>query len=632
MALVPNYTPTTWVDGTTLVNAARMNNIEGEVDLLADAINTLTTKGDIYVASSSTVLSRLAVGTDGQFLKASSAAGTGLVWSSLAESDISTLATTLATKTDKATLTAKGDIYVATAASTPARLGVGADGQFLKAASGQATGLQWAAIAEADVTNLVTDLAAKVDKSTLTTKGDIYVATAASTPARLGVGANNTVLTADSAQTTGMKWVAVGDAMILAGSNLAKLSGVTGTPDGTKFLRDDGSWQTPPGGGIPATIVDVKGDIIAATAADTVSRLAVGANGTRLTADSTQATGLKWEDISDDLLRNPFNNVISPTALSADVNNWAPPGIGTATVIRVTSDSTPRTITGIDVTTAAAGDGRVILLTNANASTPVLLVHDSSSSTAANRLYLGGATAGGVFNLIANQSVLLEYDGTSSRWRAIGFYSGDYATIPFANALAGATGSSPFFAPRDHVHPAWPMAILSDTIVSGSDVVSIDVNPLNTTFRHLLIYAYARSDTASGTNSTGIYFRANNLSTAIYNYMYLDQLNTTLTGNAASGGTEAYFGNTWKASSTANFFAPTVCFIPNYADASNKKVYLALTGGPATESTTKTDWDMDIISGEIGITAAISRLTFYSGSTIGTNKYKIGSRITVYGL
>jgi hypothetical protein len=45
---------------------------------------------------------------------------------------------------------------------------------------------------------------------------------------------------------------------------------------------------------IAPTIVDAKGDIIAATAADTVSRLAVGANDTVLTADSTAATGLKW--------------------------------------------------------------------------------------------------------------------------------------------------------------------------------------------------------------------------------------------------------------------------------------------------------------------------------------------------
>jgi hypothetical protein len=45
---------------------------------------------------------------------------------------------------------------------------------------------------------------------------------------------------------------------------------------------------------VPKTIVDAKGDIIAATAADTVARLAVGANDTVLTADSSAATGLKW--------------------------------------------------------------------------------------------------------------------------------------------------------------------------------------------------------------------------------------------------------------------------------------------------------------------------------------------------
>jgi ribosome-binding ATPase YchF (GTP1/OBG family) len=47
-------------------------------------------------------------------------------------------------------------------------------------------------------------------------------------------------------------------------------------------------------GGIQPTIVDAKGDLIVATAADTVSKLSVGANNTVLTADSSTATGLKW--------------------------------------------------------------------------------------------------------------------------------------------------------------------------------------------------------------------------------------------------------------------------------------------------------------------------------------------------
>lgn len=50
--------------------------------------------------------------------------------------------------------------------------------------------------------------------------------------------------------------------------------------------------------GIPATIFDAKGDLIAASAADTAARLAVGTNGQVLTADSSASTGLAWASAS----------------------------------------------------------------------------------------------------------------------------------------------------------------------------------------------------------------------------------------------------------------------------------------------------------------------------------------------
>ena len=82
------------------------------------------------------------------------------------------------------------------------------------------------------------------------------------------------------------------------------------TPDDTSLVKDGASAIRTLGtsidtttfnnasAAIAKTIVDAKGDIIAATAADTVSRLAVGANDTVLTADSTAATGLKWASVA----------------------------------------------------------------------------------------------------------------------------------------------------------------------------------------------------------------------------------------------------------------------------------------------------------------------------------------------
>lgn len=96
----------------------------------------------------------------------------------------------------------------------------------------------------------------------------------------------------------------------LRNPQLHQLGADPGTPvNGQFFYRTDtnemrvrvnGAWQNVAwesevgAAGIPGTIFDAKGDIIVATAADTYTRKAAGANGTVLFPNSAQADGLEW--------------------------------------------------------------------------------------------------------------------------------------------------------------------------------------------------------------------------------------------------------------------------------------------------------------------------------------------------
>ena len=84
-------------------------------------------------------------------------------------------------------------------------------------------------------------------------------------------------------------------AVQLSDSTSTTSSVLAATPTAVKSAYDlANTANTKAQGDISASIVDAKGDLIAATAADTVARLAVGTNGQVLTADSTAATGMKW--------------------------------------------------------------------------------------------------------------------------------------------------------------------------------------------------------------------------------------------------------------------------------------------------------------------------------------------------
>jgi len=195
---------------------------------------------------------------------------------------------------NKTILDAKGDMVVATADDTPAKLTVGSDGQVLVADSSTPEGVAWATDPTADI---------------VTTKGDILVATGPDTLVRLPVGANDQVLVADSAQTEGVKW----------------------------------SSETDPNS-INKAIIDAKGDVIVGTADNTPARLGVGSDGQVLTADSLATEGVAWATI----------NVTLGTETTGDYVQSVSGGTGVTVTGGTGEGSTPSVAIGQDVGTGAS--------------------------------------------------------------------------------------------------------------------------------------------------------------------------------------------------------------------------------------------------------------------------------------
>ena len=73
-------------------------------------------------------------------------------------------------------------------------------------------------------------------------------------------------------------------------------------------------------GVVQKDIVDAKGDLIVATSADAVSRLAVGTNDYVLTAASGEATGVKWAAAASDATKMPLAGGTFTGAVSFDDN------------------------------------------------------------------------------------------------------------------------------------------------------------------------------------------------------------------------------------------------------------------------------------------------------------------------
>lgn len=122
-----------------------------------------------------------------------------------------------------------------------------------------------------------------------------------------------------------------------------------------------------------------------------------------------------------------LSGVLTPSALTANANNYEPAGIGAAGILRLSATGAVD-LTGIS---AAPVGGRVMVLANVGANT-ITLKDDSTASSAANRFALTGDLA-----LTADMAVIIAYDDVTDRWRLVGGGAGGGAVT----SVAGRTGA-----------------------------------------------------------------------------------------------------------------------------------------------------------------------------------------------
>lgn len=103
-----------------------------------------------------------------------------------------------------------------------------------------------------------------------------------------------------------------------------------------------------------------------------------------------------------------YEGEITPSEITGDQDNYAPTGFDAAITLRLSSNAT-RSLTGL----AGGAAGREVRVWNVG-SFNVVLQPEDAGSTAGNRFAIPA-----FITLAPNQAVILQYDGTSARWRAL---------------------------------------------------------------------------------------------------------------------------------------------------------------------------------------------------------------------
>ena len=284
--------------------------------LVGNFINTctLTAKGDIVAATAASVPTALAVGADGTVLTACAAAPAGLVWSASLPA------------IPCACITAKGALISGSAAGLPSTLDVGTNCQQLTANSACPLGLEWKSY-----TNTAIPCACVIGK------GSIIAGTGAGLPLAIPVGTNGQILIPNNTTSTGLQWINNPAILCCVLTGRGSLLTATGSstpadlPVGTNgqvlvacSLRPQGlSWIDNPA--LLCCNITGKGAIITGTGPSAPTALPAGGDGQILAACSSCTSGLAWISASTSAI--PCACVISKGALVTGTNPGAPAGL-----------------------------------------------------------------------------------------------------------------------------------------------------------------------------------------------------------------------------------------------------------------------------------------------------------------
>jgi hypothetical protein len=124
--------------------------------------------------------------------------------------------------------------------------------------------------------------------------------------------------------------------------------------------------------------------------------------------DATKTLAAQYLETGTNFVQGSI--VATPTALSADANNYAP---SDASLWRISSTSSFN-ITGIESRYVLVGRNLTLINVGAN---PIVLLNESGASSSFNRIITG---TGASITISSNKSTQLTYDFTSQRWRVIG--------------------------------------------------------------------------------------------------------------------------------------------------------------------------------------------------------------------